>query len=342
MAEHGTKALLSVLLPLASVLAGGWQAAAAAELSLSDPTGCIRLDELSFRVEHLLGRSLPQVEELELSVHVGVEGTGVSARLEVKRPGDASEHGVRSLHASSCAELLEPLAIAIVVAIGDGAQPDAAMPAAQPRSTAQPSLAAQPDAAPPPANAELAPAADAVQQESAGPTLAAAAWAIADSGTLPASALGASLGVGLAWPSLELRAIGTFLPEREGTLSASDPRSPGVSIGLLAGGLVGCVPVALQTQSLGMAVCAGAELGQLSGSGTRVIAPYQRQTLWAAARVELATRLGLGQTPLGLELLATALAPFTRDEFILKDLGDVHRPATVIGRLGLGLTLAVD
>jgi hypothetical protein len=340
LAQHGTKALLSVLLPLGLVLAGGRQVATAAELSLGDAQGCIRLDELSFRVEHLLGQPLEQVEELQLSVHVGDDDTGVSARLEVQRP-DAAEPGVRSLHASSCAELLERLAIAIVVAIGDGARPDAAVSAPVP--AAEPLPAAQPDAADLPASAEPVPAAaPAGHEASAGPTLAAAAWAIADSGTLPASALGASLGVGLAWRSLELRALGTFLPEREGTLIASDPRSPGVSIGLLAGGLVGCVPVALQTQSLGMAVCAGAELGQLSGSGTRVVAPYQRQTLWAAARVELAARLRLGETPLGLELLATALAPFTRDEFILRDLGEIHRPASVIARLGLGLTLAVD
>ena len=150
------------------------------------------------------------------------------------------------------------------------------------------------------------------------------------------------MGLWLSWSSLELRAIGTLLPEREGTLVTSDPRSPGVSIGLLAGGAVGCVPVALRSSSLDMALCAGAELGQLSGSGTRVLVPYERRTLWAAARVELATRLRLFQSPLALELLVTALAPFTRDEFFLKDLGEVYRPASVVGRLGLGLSLAVD
>lgn len=317
----------------AAVLASASSTAAAAELSLADPDDCIRLDELTFRVQHLLGRPLPEVEEMQLAVQVEVDTTGFVARLQVERPG-AIVQGVRSLHASSCSELLESLAIAIVVAIGDGEprHEPAQVPGANPAPPA-----VSPEPAPRPEGLAASPS-----RQSPAPTLSVSAWALADSGTLPASALGAALGVGLSWPGLELRASATFLPEREGTLIASDPRSPGVRIGLLAGGLVGCVPVALQTTSLGMAVCAGAELGQLSGNGTRVVVPYQRQALWAAARVELAARLALGETPLALELLTTLLAPFTRDEFILRDLGEIHRAASVIGRLGLGLTVAVD
>lgn len=332
MAPHEKKTLASGLLLATALLAGASPTAAAAELVLAEPAACVTLDELSFRVERLLGQSLASVEPLQLSVRAGGDATGFVARLEVERP-EHSQRGVRSLRASSCAELLESLAIAIVVAVGEGEQPQ------QPPAEA-PGPAPQAARAEPPPQPE--PAADAAPPVGHGPTLTAAVWAIADSGTLPASALGAALAVGVSWRSLELRAIGTFLPEREGTLLATDPRSPGVSIGLIAAGLIGCVPVALQTTRLGMAVCAGSELGQLSGSGTHVLVPYHRQTLWAAARVELAARLGLGETPLALELLATALAPFTRDEFILRELGEIHRPASVIGRLGLGLAVAVD
>ena len=35
------------------------------------------------------------------------------------------------------------------------------------------------------------------------------------------------VGVSVAWPALELRAIGTLLPEREGNVDAFDPASPG-------------------------------------------------------------------------------------------------------------------
>lgn len=333
LARHGTQTLPGVLLLGVALLGSSPETAAAAELSLVEPAACVTLDELSFRVERLLGQPLASAEALRLSLRVEQETGGFAARLEVERP-DSAERGVRSLRASSCAELTESLAIAIVVALGDGEQPPAAAPEPSPVQESSPAPAS-PEALPPPAAAGEA-------ESSPGPTLAASAWALVDSGTLPAAALGAALGLGLEWQSVQLRAIGTFVPEREGKLSASDPRSPGVSIGLVAGGAVGCIPVALQSSSVGMAVCAGAELGQLSGTGTRVIVPYQRRALWAAARVELAARVGLGSAPLSLELLASALAPFTRDEFILRDLGEVHRPASVVGRLGLGLTLAVD
>jgi hypothetical protein len=318
----------------AAALAGAAGTAAAAELALEEPAACVTLDELSFRVERLLGQPLADAEAMQLSLRVEAEAKGFVARLEVSRPD--AEHGVRSLRAASCAALVESLAIAIVVAIGDVHGPQ------------EPASAQQPSAAPPAAKREPAPGTAAAATTSPpedaghGPTLAGAAWAIGDSGTLPESALGAGLGLELSWSSLALRATGTFLPQRERTLIASDPRSPGVSIGLLAGSTVACVPVALATKSLGMAVCAGAELGQLSGTGTRVIVPYQRRALWTAARFELAARLRLPKTALALELLITALAPFTRDEFILKDLGEIHRPASVVGRLGLGLSVGVE
>ncbi|MEY4543922.1 MAG: hypothetical protein RL685_117 [Pseudomonadota bacterium] len=312
------------------------RAAAAAELALEQPAACVTLDELSFRVERLLGQPLANVEAMQVLLRVEAEGTGFVARLELTRPG-AGEGGMRSLRAASCAELAESLAIAIVVAIGD------VEPVPEPASPAQPS-AAPPAAGAQPASS-AAPGARAAaepERESEAPTFTGAAWAMADSGTLPASTIGAGVGLGLAWSTLELRAIGTFLPEREGRLLVSDARSPGVSIGLLAGSMVACVPVALQGASLRMAVCGGAELGQLSGAGTRVSMQYHRRALWAAARFELVARLALAETPFGLELLVTALAPFTRDEFILRDLGEVHRSASVVGRLGLGLWVAVD
>ena len=341
MGRRGTKTIAGLGLLAAAGLAGATGSAAAAELVLEEPSACVTLDELSFRVERSLGQPLASVEAMQLSLRVDAEATGFVARLEVSRPEDA-EHGVRSLRAASCAELVESLAIAIVVALGDVERPH------------EPARAQQPSAAPPVAErgpvAEHEPApraaaaADTAAPEGAGhgPTLAGAAWVIGDSGTLPVSTLGAGVGLELAWSSLQLRAIGTFLPAREGTLVASDPGSPGVSIGLLAGGMVGCLPLALRTSSLGMAVCAGAELGQLYGTGTHVLVAYQRRALWGAARFELGARLALGETPLALEMLATALAPFTRDEFILKDLGEVYRPASIVGRLGLGLSVAVE
>ncbi len=145
----------------------------------------------------------------------------------------------------------------------------------------------------------------------------------------------------MRWPAVQLHAVATVLPEREGNLNAS-AGSPGVSIGLLAGSALGCVPVAPLPPRLALAACAGWELGQLSGSGTHVSTPYQQRALWSAARVDLAARWQLTPSALSVEVLLTGAAPFTRNDFILKDIGSVYRPASVVGRLGLGLGLAID
>jgi hypothetical protein len=180
------------------------------------------------------------------------------------------------------------------------------------------------------------------EARSAAPMLAGSAWMIGDTGTLPGVGLGIGVGAVLGWRSVELRALGTLLPEREGSLRTSDSSPPGASIGLLAASLLACVPVVVQPSALALAACAGWELGQLSGDGTHVAVPYHQRTLWSAARLDLGLRWPVPGTRLALEGLVTALAPFTRDDFILKDLGTVHRPASVLGRLGVGVSVAID
>jgi hypothetical protein len=303
----------------------------AAELVLNEPAACITADELSFRVERALGMPLGGAEAVQLSVHVQAEPSGFGAQLGVVRAG---VRGERALHAPSCEELSESLVVAIVVAIGAEESPP-------PPPPAPPPPAAPPSTTAPPA-AEEAPPPSAAPESGAGlgPSIVGSAWMIADTGTLPAPGIGAGVGVTLGWPRLQLRAVGTLLPEREGNLNAS-AGSPGASIGLLAGSAMGCVSLGSFPSWVALAACAGWELGQLSGSGTHVSTPYQQSALWSAARLDLASRWALTSV-LSLELQLTAVAPFTRDAFILKDLGSVYRPASVLGRLGLGLGVAID
>jgi hypothetical protein len=150
------------------------------------------------------------------------------------------------------------------------------------------------------------------------------------------------MGLGVSWPGVTLRAIGTLLPEREATLTVSDSSPPGASIGLWAGSALACVPMAVDSTALGLAACGGWEVGELAGSGTHVSVPYHQRRLWSAARFDLMGRWALPDTALAIELLVTAAAPFTRDDFVVKDIGSVHRPANVVGRLGLGLSLSTD
>jgi hypothetical protein len=338
LARRGPGAVQCLAVLASGALGGEVAPAAAAELVLTEPAPCITADELAFRVERLLGQPLSRVEAMQLSVRIEPDRDGYAARFEVSRPGDV-ERGQRSLRAASCEELSESLALAIVVAIGSVTESSAPASAPVEAASVEPaSVEAAPVEAAPVVPADAAEAAPSAE----GPRFAASAWMIGDTGTLPAAGFGMGLGVGLTWPSVELRAIGTLLPEREGTLNATDSSSPGASIGLLAGSALVCLPVALEQTALAVALCAGGEVGQLSGSGTQVSVPYHQRTRWAAARFDVAARWAWPETPLALELLVTAAAPFRRDDFILKDLGSVHQPASVIGRLGLGLSVTMD
>jgi hypothetical protein len=175
-----------------------------------------------------------------------------------------------------------------------------------------------------------------------GPGFAGLAWVVADTGSLPAAGLGVAVGAELAWSSFSLRALGLLLPAQEGSVDPTDPASPGAEIGLMLGSVLGCIPIATGQHAIALDACAGWELGQLSGQGTGVQTPHQNGTLWSAARIDLSGRWTLLESGLGVELLITAAAPLTRDEFILKEIGSVYRPASVVGRAGLGLSWTLD
>ncbi len=320
----------------AALLVAGFflHSAGAAELSIEPSGSCINLDELSFRVERALGQPLPAVGKAKFLVRI--EGTRTDYRAHIESVDGAGRAlaGARSLEARSCDELTEALALAVALAIGQDGAPPASVPALATLapSTERAVATGIPDARPADVSSH---------SRVSGPALGGSAWVVGDTGTLPGLGIGVGLGVELRWPSFALRALGTLLPEREGTVQAPVPDARGVSIGLLAAGVLACVPVALSPGALRLALCAGAELGELSGSGTGVSSPHHQRTLWSAVRFDADARWALPGTPLGLDLLVTAAAPLSRDEFILRNIGSVHRPASVVGRVGLGLSLFI-
>jgi hypothetical protein len=307
----------------------------AAELELDAGAGCIDGDELGFQVERALGQPLAGVSDARFLVHVQPAKQGFRAELEISESPADAPRGFRSLAATTCEVLTQHVALAIALALGGhGAEPpEASSPPAHPPP--RPAMEEVPLAPPSGAESEL-------EAGGRGPDLAGSAWLIGDTGTLPSMGWGVGLGVELGWPSFELRALGTLLPERAGTIDASAPSSPGARIGLLAGGLLACLPLELQQATLGLSACAGGELGALSGDGTGVSTSYHQRTLWAAARFDVVTRWTIPRTVLAIEALVTAAAPLTRDEFILKDIGSVHRPESVLGRAALGVRLFID
>jgi hypothetical protein len=264
--------------------------AAAAEIILDEPTPCIIRDDLEFQVERSLGHALEAAAGARFHVHVQAAAPGFRAELAISEDGTRAPRGVRSLSAKTCDELTQQVALAIALALGGHTAGD------------EPAGSPGPEASPPPsAPLEAAPAQPAgnsleLEAQHTGPALAGSAYVIGDTGTLPAMGWGLGLGFELGWPGFELRALGTLLPEREGNLDAGDARSPGAKIGLWAGGVLACLPIALHESALELSACAGGELGALSGSGTRVSTPHHQRTMWAAARVDVVARWRVPQT----------------------------------------------
>jgi hypothetical protein len=318
-------------------MAGG---AAAAELKLAEPVVCSSADELSFSAERALGRALADAAPLELLVNVERDPAGVfRARLEISDAALAGGVGLRTFSAASCDELVDTVALAIALALGS--RPDREAPV---RAEAAPSLPASATAratpaTPAPPDAPLPE--DASGNERAATRVAARGWLVGDSGSLPRAGLGVAVGVSVGWPGFGLLALGTFLPRQEDSVDRA-PGSPGVEMMLLAASLSGCVPLGAARAPVALDVCAGWELGQLSGDGVRVDIPRHRTSLWSAARLDVGARWRVPNSAFGVELLITAAAPLTRDEFILQDIGGVHRPANVVGRAALGVSWSIE
>ena len=316
---------------LSAAAAAAWLSTAparAAELRLEQPAPCVSVDELSFRVSRALGQPMERAPGPAFAVQVRQDARSFHARLEISAAG-SNPSGLRQLDATSCEELNDALALAIAIALGSSATPAVAPAAEEPATAAAPALPAQPE---PPSDASVASPSSAAHA----PLHAALAAAlIADTGSLPSAGFGAEIGARIGGSLLELQARALLLPSREASIDSSDPSAPGAELNLLAGALLGCVP--LSHGVVDLAACAGAELGQLSGRGTNVATSHERRSLWSAARLELTARKPLPGVPIALELGFTAAAPLLRDDFILKDIGTVHRPANVIGRAGLGL-----
>jgi hypothetical protein len=92
-----------------------------------------------------------------------------------------------------------------------------------------------------------------------------------------------------------------------------------------------------------LSACAGAEYGRMHGVGRNLREEKEQNVRWLAARAGLA--LGLVQRgPFTLRARAQAVVPFGRASFKFRredmTFEEVHRPARVAARLGLGFELA--
>lgn len=336
---------------LALALGGGALPAGAAELAASGPRECADAVEISFRVERAIGMPLAQAAPLAFEVVMERTTAGHIARIGVTGAAPEATRFTRELSGTNCDQLVDAVSVAIALALGAAApSPDGdAAPSTERASAADArSAAAAASGAPGSGAAPAHAAADAGDDESrttAGPSAAPSLslWLLGDAGSLPGPSLGAALGAELGWSKLELRALGTVLFERETQLEAPASPAPGAKLALITGGLFACAaPFGSLHATLAPFACFGAEIGRLSGVGTGVASPRRGSALWAAPIVHVGAAWAVPDTALGLAMGLAVAAPLARDEFALRDIGTVHQPPSVVGRLSVGVSVRFD
>jgi hypothetical protein len=302
--------------------------AGAAELAWSAPPGCPEHAEVVFRIERALGGSLAEAPPLHLRVGVQrARGGAFTASLD-------AEGRARTLTAPDCIRLADAVAVAVSLALG------VIEPAVPERPSTREPL--EPPAAVPsidaPASSAPAPSGR------AGPRPSVSAWLLGDAGSLPRVGAGAALGVELGWDRLQLRAQALLLFEQHVDRSGQAGLGPaaGADLALVAGSVLACAAVASFRDDGAFFLCAGPELGRLSGSGTGVSARKTGGGTWLAPRIDLGVAWRVTGSSLALGALASAVAPLLRDDFVLETSVPVHRAASVVGRLSFGVVLHLD
>jgi hypothetical protein len=64
--------------------------------------------------------------------------------------------------------------------------------------------------------------------------------------------------------------------------------------------------------------------------------------LWVAPRVDAGLAWDVPHTQLRVGPLVEAAVPLNRDEFVLDELGTVHRPGRLVGRAALNIELRLE
>lgn len=321
----------------ASVLGLGAASALAAEVRWRAPEGCPDPAELRFRLERAIGMSLSDAAPLEFDVAASRGPRAYVAQVVIHAGAGEAERR-RELDAPDCSSLADLVSVTIALALGSSGRAEDREPPPQRVG------AAPPESREPTTNLaglqEPAGSAALSRSEPWRPVLS--GWVTADVGSLPAAGAGVAVAARLDRGRWGVRAVGTVLLEQQRALSAEQATSPGARLGLWTGALSGCVtPLGAHDAPLSMSACAGWELGRLWGEGVNVPEPRADGALWSAPRVDLGASLAFAVTGLRLGALLTLAVPLVRDDFVLRELGAVHRPGAVVGRAALGLEWAL-
>lgn len=316
--------------------------ASASELSWAGVPDCPDRSQLQFELERALDE--PLADAGQLAFHVAVERGGgrVTARVRVEQPGAAGAADERVLVAATCSELTDTLVVAISLAIGrsESTSEQDVEPAPSVATTSALDMRHGARSASADAGVEGRPEPGRAPSRE-GPRPSAAALLIADVGSLPHPALGAGVGVELGWPrfSVQLGAA-LFYPQRA---RWTDGSNASATLGLTIGIARACTPVlGAFASAFSLPLCLGTEVGRMDGEGAGVASARSREILWMAPRADVGLAWTLPETPVSVETTLGAVLPLNRDRFIFDEMGTIHRPSRVAGRLGVNLSLAFD
>ncbi len=302
----GRSARLRLLASLcASHAAVAWaQVPARPQVSLawSAPADCPTRAAVLDRVDRLRTRSSrPGSAPFAAASVTRTDDGRWSLDLQTATPDGPAE---RTLVADSCANVAEAAALILALSLDDAA--------ARPQpSPAQPS---------PPRSLSPGTPVD----------VALRASFVLDGTTLPSAAPGVSVALAVVRDRLRLEVGAAYLFSRR----AVNASNVGGDIALVSAGLRGCVT--LFRGLVEPRVCAAVEGGSMMGSGVGIATPASGSSPWwglfggAALAWNLSPHLSLY---LGVDAGVSLSSP----EFVIEEVGPVHRPSTALVRGGFGV-----
>jgi hypothetical protein len=316
----------------------------ALRLDWSAPGGCPNRVELVERIEALLGVPVAALAP-EPIVARGTVRQLDTLRFELELETHQREQRfVRSMQAPSCAELSDAGALVLALAIdptlaerqarAEAAPGTSALPGATP---ATPEAAPEPEAAKPPVETlDMADPAEAPPPPPPAPPRA-PPWSLragvtVDAGTVADVSLGARGSVEFGFEEARFELGVLWLPPARTFVESDTDR--GGYVDLLAAQAAFCLlPLRGDFEMEG---CLGLEVGRLHGAGFGVETEIDGSALWLAGGLGVLARFRATD---GLSVVASGgllYAPQTT-EFVLENVGLVHRVSTVVGRVGLGI-----
>lgn len=325
---------------LAFACAWSINATADVEVEARNLPACASRDQLRARIAELTPSN--NGAEVDARVVFTREGLRVRTRIEMRAP----TRGERELVTADCASALEGASLVIAMSVR-GTGPNEPNPAERGEPTAAPSPTTNPPAptpqtAPPPTatsvsapmpppSAPSAPSEGNIANTRSG-TVRMVAGLVGSGlvGTLPEPTVGGGAFVGAR--------AGAVRVEVQAGLHASQRAEarPGAGgdFSLLSAAARGCFDFV--RTSVGLGPCVGLELDRLSGQGfgasgstSSDVAMLFGPTAGVLLGVSVASWVGI-------RALAEGMAPIARQTFVIGNVGTVHRPSPVAGRIEIG------